>query len=770
VNAAAKPGLIGQSVTRKEDGPLLRGQGKFAADINFPNQLYMRVVRSTYAHGNIVSIDLAPALAIPGVVAAWSFTDVADIPPIDFRLTRLEQLAAYRQTILAKDKVRYVGDPVAVVFAEDPYLAEDAAEHVEVEIEELPVILQADGEIGEFRDGLPTETALIEKGYGDVDGAFAKAHAVVSLSLSIGRHSGVPLETRGAIGRYIAETDMLEMYGAAKVPHWNRDQLAKMFGRTAANTNLFEGYVGGGFGIRGEMYPEDVLVCLAALRLGRPVKWIEDRREHLIAANHSRQQTHHIRAAIDHDGNILAIDNEFFHDQGGYMRTHAATVPDLAAAMLPGPYRIPAYRVLGHIRLTNKTPGGTYRAPGRYESTFVRERLLDAVAAKVGIDGVEVRRRNLIALNEMPVTRALETLGTDIVLDSGDYPKLLDKALDGIGWHALQTQIAQRRKAGELVGAGVAMFVEKSGLGPFDDVRITVGIDGHVEVVTGAASVGQGVETVIAQICAEKLGASYDNVSVVHGQTNRIARGLGAFASRVSVMTGEATRQAALKLRDKALATAAELMQLSADQLDIVDGEIVRLDGSTGPSMTLAEIAKALEPGSNLLGDDEPGLFAEASFESKHMTYPYGVHVALVSLARDTGGISVERYLVAYDIGKAINPMLVDGQIVGGVAQGIGGALYEEFSYDDRGEPLAVTFADYLMPTAREVPDVEVIISEDAPSPLNPMGLKGAGEGGTNAVGAAIAAAIDDALGQPGAIMQLPVSPQRIKALLNSQV
>lgn len=769
MSASAKSALIGQSVLRKEDGPLLLGQGRFAADISFPDQLHMRVVRSTYAHGRIVSVDLAPALAMPGVVAAWSFQDVADIPPIDFRLTRLEQLAAYRQTILAKDKVRYVGDPVAVVFAEDPYLAEDAAEHVEVEIEELPVILHADGEIGEFRDGLPTETALIAKSYGDLDAAFARAFAEVELSLSIGRHSGVPIETRGAIGRYIVETDMLEMYGAAKVPHWNRDQLAKMLGRTATNTNLFEGHVGGGFGVRGEMYPEDVLVCLAALRLGRPVKWIEDRREHLISTNHSRQQTHHIRAAIDKDGNILAIDDEFFHDQGGYMRTHAATVPDLAAAMLPGPYRIPAYRARGHIRLTNKTPGGTYRAPGRYESTFVRERLLDAVAAKVGIDGVEVRRRNLIPVSEMPVTRALETLGTDIVLDSGDYVKLLDKALDGIGWAALQAEIAERRKAGELVGAGLGMFVEKSGLGPFDDVRITVGTDGKVEVVTGAASVGQGVETIIAQICAEKLGASYDVVSVIHGQTDRIARGLGAFASRVSVMTGEATRQAALTLRDNALAAAAELMQLPADQLDIVDGEIVRLDGSTGPSMSLAEIAKALEPGGNLVGDKTPGLFAEASFESKHMTYPYGVHVAVVSLARDTGAIAVERYLVAYDIGKAINPMLVDGQIVGGVAQGLGGALYEEFSYDDRGEPLAVTFADYLMPTAREVPHIDVIISEDAPSPLNPLGLKGAGEGGANAVGAAIAAAIDDALGQPGAITRLPVSPQQVRALINAR-
>ncbi|WP_295850276.1 xanthine dehydrogenase family protein molybdopterin-binding subunit [Tardiphaga sp.] len=758
--------LVGQSLLRKEDGPLLRGQGLFAADVNFPNQLYMRVVRSSYAHGNIRSVDLAPALAIPGVQAAWAFADVAEIPPIDFRLTKLEQLAAYRQTILAKDRVRYVGDPVAVVFADDPYLAEDAAEHVVVEIEELPVILRADGPTGEFRDGLPTEPAIIRKGYGDIEAAFAAAHATVSLSLSIGRHSGVPLETRGAIGRYLASTDMLEMYGAAKVPHWNRDQIANMLGRPPGRMNLFEGHVGGGFGVRGELYPEDVLVCLAALRLGRPIKWIEDRRENLIATNHSRQQTHHVRAAIDADGRILAIDDEFYHDQGGYMRTHAATVPDLAAAMLPGPYRVPAYRAVGHIRLTNKTPGGTYRAPGRYESTFVRERLMDAIAAQVGVDGVEIRRRNLIDQSEMPVTRALETLGTDIVLDSGDYELLLGKALDGIGWPALQARIKQRRAAGELVGAGIAMFVEKSGLGPFDDVRITINTKGLVEVVTGAASVGQGVETVIAQICADTLGVTYDSINVVHGQTSRIGRGLGAFASRVTVMTGEATRLAATKLRERVLTVAAELLQSPASDLDIVDGLIVRGGISAGPSIRLAQIAAALAPGSKLLGDETPGLFAEATFESRHMTYPYGVHVAVVTLARDTGAIAIERYLVAYDIGKAVNPMLVEGQIVGGVAQGIGGALYEEFTYDERGEPLAVTLADYLLPTASEVPHIEVIISEDAPSPLNPMGLKGAGEGGTNAVGAAIAAAIDDALGMPGAVTQLPVSPQMIRAML----
>jgi aerobic carbon-monoxide dehydrogenase large subunit len=758
--------LVGSSVRRKEDGPLLRGQGRFAADINFPDQLHMRVVRSAQAHGRIRSVDLTPALAIPGVHAAWAFADVAELPPIGFRLTRLEQLSAYRQTILAKDRVRYVGDPVAVVFANDPYLAEDATEHVIVDVEEMSPILHADQAPGEFSSNLSTEAAVIRKGYGDIDAAFRDAHRIISLSLAIGRHSGVPIETRGAIGHYDSATDMLKMYGAAKVPHWNRAQIAKMLGRDPAGIHCYEGHVGGGFGVRGELYPEDVLVCLAALRFARPVKWIEDRREHLIAANHSRQQTHHIRAAVDREGRILAVDDEFYHDQGGYMRTHAATVPDLAAAMLPGPYRIPAYRAVGHIRLTNKTPCGTYRAPGRYESTFVRERLMDAIAAETGIDMVEVRRRNLIDKSEMPVTRNLETLGTDIVLDSGDYVKLLDKALDKSGWTELQDELAGRRLAGELVGAGVAMFVEKSGLGPFDDVRITIGTDGFVEVVTGAASVGQGVETVVAQICADALGVDYERISVIHGQTDRIERGMGAFASRVTVMTGEATRLAAIKLRGKVLSTAAELMQTSVDQLDLIGGEIVHTGNGVGPSIGLTEIAGALAPGSRFLGDREPGLSAEASFESHHMTYPYGVHVAVVSIAPDTGAIDIERYLVAYDVGKAVNPMLIEGQIVGGVAQGIGGALYEDFTYDDRGEPLSVTFADYLMPTAREVPHVDVIISEDAPSPLNPMGLKGAGEGGTNAVGAVIAAAVDDALGKPGAITQLPILPQRIRAIL----
>jgi CO/xanthine dehydrogenase Mo-binding subunit len=760
--AGVKEKFVGRSVRRLEDRPLVTGAGRFAADISFPDQLHLRVVRSTYAHARIVSLRVSEAAALAGVHAVWTAADVAHIPPIDFRLSRIAGLEPYRQRVLATDRLRYVGEPVAVVFAETAYLAEDAAELVSIEVEELAPLLDARDTPQEFADGLATEAAVVRKGYGDVDAAFRAAYAIVELDLTIGRHSGVPIETRGAIARHDRARDVLELYGAAKVPHWNRDRIARMLGREVSSVQLYEGHVGGGFGIRGELYPEDLLACAAALAFALPVKWIEDRREHLIAANHSRQQSHRVRAAIDADGRILAIDDAFLHDQGAYLRTHAVTVPDLAAAMLPGPYRVPAYRAAGHVRLTNKTPCGTYRAPGRFESTFVRERLLDAIAARLGIDPVEARQRNLIASAEMPYRRALDTLGTEVELDSGDYAGLLDKILAHVDWPALQRRLAERRAAGELVGAGLAMFVEKSGLGPRDNVRISVDANGAVEVVTGAASVGQGIETVVAQICADALGVDYADIRVVHGQTDRIDFGMGAFASRATVMTGEATRIAAENLRAAAIAAAAELLQAPADRLDVVDGKIVRTDQSDGPSISFGEVARTLAA----RGEPKPGLCAEGWFHADHMNYPYGVHIAVVTVDRDTGGVTLERYVVGYDIGKAVNPMLVEGQIAGGVLQGLGGALYEDFRYDERGEPLCVTFADYLMPTAREAPPIEVIICEDAPSPLNALGLKGAGEGGANAVGAAVAAAIDAALGMPGAVTELPVTPQRLREML----
>jgi len=374
-----------------------------------------------------------------------------------------------------------------------------------------------------------------------------------------------------------------------------------------------------------------------------------------------------------------------------------------------------------------------------------------------------VRRRNLIDKSEMPFERPLHTLGDEVVLDSGDYADLLEQTLSRINWSTLQSQLAERRRKGESVGAGLAMFVEKSGLGPKDGVKINVAPSGEVEVVTGGASLGLGFETVIAQICAETLGVDYRGIRVVHGQTNRIEQGIGAHATRATVMTGSATQVAALKLRTFALETASQLLQTPAAQLTIAEGRVSRRDVpaggiAAGPSVTLGEIAARLA--------NDGGLSAEGWFVTEHMTYPYGVHVAVVNVDSETGHVRVERYLIGYDVGRAVNPMLIEGQLVGGLAQGLGGALFEEFTYDEDGAPLATTFADYLMPTAREVPFVEVLLTQDAPSPRNPLGLKGAGEGGVNAAGAAIASAIDNAIGIPGAVTRLPVTPARLHKLI----
>jgi CO/xanthine dehydrogenase Mo-binding subunit len=749
-------GQIGRSVRRIEDRPLLTGAGRFAADIVFSDMLFMRVVRSPIAFGRLTAIRTEAALAHSGCVAVWSATDVADIPPIGFRLTAVPGLEPYRQPVLARDHVRYVGEPVAVVFGEDPYAAEDAAELVEPQIEPLPPCLDPTAPASEFAPGHDTEAAIVRKSYGDIDAAFANAHAVVSLELSVGRHAGVPLETRGAIAVLEPDTGILRMYGVAKVPHYNRQALAAMLRLPLDRIHLHEGHVGGGFGIRGELYPEDVLACAAALRVGRPIKWIEDRYEHLVAANQSRGQVHKVRAAVDARGFILGIDDEFWFDQGAYIRTHGVTVPDLTTAMLPGPYVVPAYRSVGHVRLTNKTPCGTYRAPGRFEGSFVRERLLDAVAERLGLDPIAVRRVNLVPKSAMPFRRDFATLGTELVYDTGDYAGMLDKFLDRIGWETLRAEVARRRRGGEAVGLGLGFFVEKSGLGPFEDARIALERDGTVEVVTGAASIGQGVETAIAQICADGLGIGLDRIRVIHGQTDRIARGMGAFASRVTVMTGSAVALAAEKLRGQLLTAAGRLLQMAPDRLTISDDRVMVRDMPQGPSLDLATIAQA--------ADEE--IVAEATFTTDHMTYPYGVHIAQVRVTRDSCAVTIERFWVGYDIGRAVNPMLVEGQIAGGVAQGIGAALSEEFVYDVAGQPLSVTLADYLMPTMTEVPPVEVAVFEDAPTPLNPLGVKGAGEAGMTGVGAAIAAAVDDALGRPGTVRQLPITPDRLHRLL----
>jgi carbon-monoxide dehydrogenase large subunit/6-hydroxypseudooxynicotine dehydrogenase subunit gamma len=757
--------VIGRSVERLEDIALVTGSGRFVADMSLPFQLHMRLVRSPIAHGRLMKIDATEALAFPGVVTVWTSHDVLNVPPVDFRDPSAEALLPYRQPVLARERVRYVGEPVAAVFAVDAYTAEDASEAVHLEIDPLPVLLSASEPPVEFSKGHTTEPTVLRHGYGNVDRAFAEAHTVVELDLELGRHSAVPMETRGAIGTHDPGLDMLRLYGAAKVPHRNRDTLSRMLGRSPNSLHLHELHVGGGFGVRGELYPEDVLVCVAAMRLCRPVKWIEDRREHFMATNHSRQQRHRARLAVDAEGRVLGLEDEFFHDQGAYIRTHGARVMDRTLWSIPGPYRVPAYRGIGHFRLTNKTPAATYRAPGGYESTFVRERLLDVAAGKIGIEAVEMRRRNLIRPEEMPFRRTYDQPGVEPQVLDGDYPGLLQKALQAFQFDSLTEQIARRRSAGDNVGVGMSIFFDESGRGPADGARATIDADGNVELVTGGASLGQGFETVMAQIFADALGVEYKSVRVIHGQTDRIAYGIGAHASRATVLTGNAVHVTAQNLREKVLSFASELLQTPAAKLDIKDGRVTTR-GKIGASISLAEIARRVGPGSSLLGDRAPGLSAEGWYNTDKLAFSYGVHIALVLVDQETGAVSIERYVVAQEVGRTVNPMLVEGQVVGGCLQGIGGALYEEFVYSDIGEPMSATLADYLMPTAHEAPGVDVLITQDVPSPVNPLGLRGAGEGGINGAGAAIANAVADALQQSGAVTRLPVTPQRLKALM----
>lgn len=775
--------MIGKRARRLEDPVLLRGAGRFAADTHRAGEIHMRVVRSPIAHGVITSVDLEAARGLDGVVAAWSHDDIADLPAIGFRLTPRDDLLPYRQPVLARRVVRYVGEPVAVVFASSAYRAEDAAESVIVEIDPLPAHIDPDADPVEWVDaeqatwaaGLGTdlraqdsEATRFLTEYGDVEAAFAGGEGrVIEMDATIGRHSGVPMECRGLVAHYDEANQQLIIDGAAKVPFWNRDAIAEMTGLAPSQIVVRETHVGGGFGPRGELYPEDVLVALAAVRLRMPIKWIEDRQEHLVACNHSRAQHHRLRALVDDDGFIRALDASFTLDQGAYIRTHGATVGSLTSSMLPGPYVIPNFRVSAHVRLTHKTPHGTYRSPGRYEGTFARERLVDKIAAELGLGREEVRRRNFIDVADMPYERPIQAMGTSMVHDSGDYALLWDKMNERYDLAGIRAEVTRRREQGEQVGFGFGFFVEKSGIGPIEGARISVDTSGRVTVTCGASSVGQGVDTVLAQIAAETLDIPHDRISVVRGRTDQFQYGRGAFATRLSVMAGSAVANAAQALRDKALRAVADELTVSVEELELVDGT-VRLMEDPATSLSLGDVVRLLEPLRAVERKEEPGLVADGWFSSDHMTYPYGLHAAVVRIDGGTGQTIVERYLVGYDVGRALNPTLVEGQIAGGVAQGLGGAIYEEFLYSDDGTPLCTTFMDYLIPTAHEVPPIDILITEDAPSPINPLGVKGAGEGGVTAVAAAIASAVDDALQRPGAITSVPIRPQTVHDLATS--
>jgi CO/xanthine dehydrogenase Mo-binding subunit len=550
--------------------------------------------------------------------------------------------------------------------------------------------------------------------FGDVDAAFAAADTVVEERLVCHRHAAVPLETRGVVAELDERDDMLVVYGAAKVPHTNRRILAGLLGRPEEHIRLVELFVGGGFGARGEFYPEDFLVPYCALALRRPVSWIEDREEHLRACNHSRQQVHDIALALDADRRFLALRDRVLNDAGAYVRTQGLLLPNMTAAFLPGPYRWPAYRCEALHVVTNKTPAAAFRAPGRYEAHYARERLLDIAAHRIGLDPVELRRRNLLEPEALPYAVGTHTDGHPVVYDSGDYPAVLDRALERFDDTALRAWRAggnaRRRR-----GTGIACYVEKSGVGGWEYARVSVTSSREIAVHVGSAALGQGLETALAQICADTLGVDYSCVSVLHGDTATVPDGVGSFGSRSTTMGGSAVLLAAQAL------------------LEQVDGESV------------------LEHG--------VGLDAEAYARCEEPAFPYGVQCAAVEVDLDTGAIKVHRHVVALDVGRAVNPTLVAGQLAGGAVQGIGGALLEELAYNAEGELVSGTLVDYLLPLAPDVPAVEVLVREDVPTATNPLGVRGAGESGIAAAGAAIANAISDALGAE--VLALPVTPER---------
>jgi CO/xanthine dehydrogenase Mo-binding subunit len=750
---------IGASPLRKEDWPLVRGEGTFVADFKRPGMVHAFVVRSPLAHARFTRVDRAAALAAPGVIDVIIADDLPDRGrPIPTRMFKDEGSNRFLQRPLADGVVRYSGEPMAVVIADTRYRAEDAAELLQVDYEPIDVVLEPDDAVAPGAPLLQPQTGTNVAGHlevevGAVEEAFDNADLVITEEFRIQRHAAVPLETRGLLAEYDTTTEQLTLWGAAKVPHVNKVILARLLGwKDDSRVRLVELHVGGGFGARGEFYPEDYLIPYAAIRTGRPVAWVEDREENLRSTNQSREQVHRVALALKKDGTFLGLKDTFINNTGAYVRTHGMTVPGLSISMLLGPYRWPAYRGEYRSVVTNKTPGGTYRSPGRFEINFVRERMVDIAAHRLAIDPVELRRRNLIDRASFPYRVGTMYDDQPVIYDSGDYELLLDKALKAFDYDGLKRWRIEPGRDGMLRGLGIGYFVEKAGIGEREYARVELSEKGDVIVYTGAVSVGQGVETIFAQVCASHMGLPYERITVVHGDTAVIPEGMGAFGSRATMLGGAAVMLASEQLKKKVLDAAAEELEAAPEDLMLTpDGVVVA--GAPSRSVTFARLLRS-----------RGGVIKEVNrFVCDLLGFPYGIHFAAVEVDPATGALHIHRYAVAYDIGRVINPVLVRGQISGGFAQGLGGAMLEEFSFDASGQPLAASFMDYLLPTSEEVPDLEMLITEDAPSPLNPLGVKGVGEGGTAAVGAAIANAVSDALGRE--VTRLPLNPQRVMEL-----
>ena len=749
--------FVGQPIERLEDFRFVRGRGQYVDDLARKNMLHAAILRSAVAHGRIRAIDVSRATKIPGVNAVITAADLGDaIPLVPMRLQPMPEFEAFGQPVMARDKVRYVGEALAMVLADSAGIAEDAIGAIEVDIEPLPAVAN-------WQSAAKNETLLFEnKGsnltmkfravLGDADAAFKTAPYTRRERFSTQRHTALPMEPRGLLAEWDAVSGRLTLSGAAKVLFANRRILAKQLGLAVDAIDMVEYDVGGSFGARGEFYPEDFLIPFAARHVGRPVKWTEDRREHLMCMNHAREAACDVEIACARDGTILGLRGHGFVDMGAYMRTNGAVGARNIAQFMSGPYRVANIDLDVSLLLTNKTPVGTYRGPGRFETDFFRERLLDMAARDLGIDQVEFRRRNLVREADMPYKVAtIAPFESKDELDSGDYQVTLERCLAEIGW-AEKEKLKGRLIDGRYHGLAVCCFIEGGAAGPKESARLVLETDGTLTVYMGSSGVGQGLETAFAQIAADAMDMPMDRINrVFHGSTAYVSDGYGSYHSRSIVMGGSAVLDAAAKLRQAMSAEAARRLNCGAAEVALADGRATAPDGK---SVAWAELAP------------EP-LSVEGAFSNHKHTWAYGAHAAHVAVDPKTGAVALIDYVAVENCGRMINPLTLKGQLVGAVVQGLGGAFMEHLAYDANGQLLTGSLADYLIPTASDFPKIRGFVMESHPSPINPLGAKGAGEGGIISVGGVIANAVADALASLGVEPRdLPLSPSRVWQLV----
>jgi aerobic carbon-monoxide dehydrogenase large subunit len=779
--------LFGARVQRVEDDRLIRGHGAYLDDLG-EDALAAAFVRSPHAHARITGIDVSAALDIEGLVAIYTHADLPPkiAEPLPLLIPHPDLTHGRTPYALAKDEVNHVGEAVVMVVATDRYVAEDAADLIDVSYDELPAVVGIEAARAATRlvhDDVPGNLAANSvQEHGDAAAAIAAAANVLELDLHIERSASTPLEGRGVLARWDRHAGQLRLWTSTQTSTGVRAAVAAKLGLALTDVDVITPDVGGGFGVKiVHPWPEEVLVPWAARQLDKPVKFTEDRREHFIASAHERGQLHHVTVGFDDDGRIRGLSVRFWHDNGAYV-PYGLIVPIVTSTQLLGPYKPDAYRVEFDSLYTNTVLVTPYRGAGRPHGCFVMERTVDAIAAKLGLDRTVVRERNFIQPGEMPYDQGLIFQdGRPLIYDSGDYPALLLKLKKLVGWDEFAAQREAAAADGRRLGIGLACYVEGTGVGPYEGGHVLVETSGKVKVATGLTTQGQGHQTVLAQLVADEMGVPLTDVEVVTGDTRRFGYAVGTFASRAAVMSGSAVTLAARKAKEKALRVAAQALEVSADDLVIEDG-VVHVKGDPDAGMSLGTVAVLSNPlryafdtaaaaATQFAGggdvskppvaeDDEPGIEGKAFFSPIRSTFASGMHAAIVETDPDTAEVTILRYCVVHDCGKLINPRIVEGQIHGGVAQGVAGALYERMAYDEYGQLQNASFMDFLMPYVSEVPRRIEIDHQETPSPLNPLGIKGAGEAGVIPGAAVIAAAIEDAEGIP--IRSMPISPSEL--------